>query len=310
MKPEDFLKKVDGKIKIFFHVDADGASSAAIVLAYLKQRKKNAELVCTNYEALNLRDDRSDFFIFVDLNIDQFKQIFEGIDPKKIIIIDHHPIFNDLNEMGIIHINPRLKDPDKYVSASMVVFDICKKAGLKGFDWLWRIGAEGDRAIEGTEEDKEAAKIIASVRAIKGHEALIQVAKFLSECKKIDDFLYSDFSKHVEKLDRELENQIRKFESEGVKDVSFFELKSNYSLMGALSNRMFDMYPEKTIIIYKKTDGYIQVSGRSKKYNIGNLFKVAAKDIGTGGGHPVAGGAKVKEKDFNKFKKRFLEEIK
>ncbi len=50
MKAVEFLKKIDGKIKILFHLDADGACSAALVLAMLKQNGKNAELSSVKVE--------------------------------------------------------------------------------------------------------------------------------------------------------------------------------------------------------------------------------------------------------------------
>ena len=312
MNAVEFLKKIDGKIKILFHVDADGACSAALVLKLLKQNGKNAELTSAKVEKKEIQktlDDDFDYAILLDLNVDCFPELFEK-NPEKFLLVDHHPIFNDLNKKGIIHVNPRLEDPDVYVSASQVIFDICKQAGLENSEWIRNIGAAGDHAIEGSEEEKQAAELLTAARSIKGQESLPGIAKFLSECKKIDEFLYSDYRESLDIYRKEIENQVRKYEDQGIEEINWFELKSNYSLIGALANELLERFPDKTSMIYRKgSDGVIRLSGRSKKYNLGKIFRKAAEGIGSGGGHPVGAGASFKEKDFELFKKRVLELI-
>jgi nanoRNase/pAp phosphatase (c-di-AMP/oligoRNAs hydrolase) len=67
------------------------------------------------------------------------------------------------------------------------------------------------------------------------------------------------------------------------------------------------MYPKKTLILYTKSGSIWKISGRSRKHDVGELFKKATKDIGTGGGHPVAAGADVN--DIVLFKKRIMKLI-
>jgi single-stranded DNA-specific DHH superfamily exonuclease len=52
------------------------------------------------------------------------------------------------------------------------------------------------------------------------------------------------------------------------------------------------------------------LSGRSKKYDLGEIFKKATKGIGRGGGHAVAAGARIKSEDFDRFKTRVLKLMK
>ncbi|MEM5814221.1 MAG: DHH family phosphoesterase, partial [Candidatus Aenigmatarchaeota archaeon] len=102
---------------------------------------------------------------------------------------------------------------------------------------------------------------------------------------------------------------IAKYEIEAAGEITFFEVKSRYGISGLLNTKLFDLYPKRTLILYrKKPGGMWSVSARSHKYDVGAAMKKAAEGLGTGGGHPVAAGAYVK--DFKLFKKRLLELLK
>lgn len=307
-KAVDFLKNLEGYTIIFHHDDADGCCSAALIIAFIKKMGIKYEVYCGDI-------DKSSFekfatiggknYIFLDLSVDNYPEWIEPFRNTNCLIIDHHPVINDLNERGFIYVNPRLDDPDIYISCSEVCLKICKELGMKGLEWLSRIGAAGDRSIEGNEEEKAAAAIVSSIKAIEGREALSKLAKFLASSKKIEDLIENpEYIELKNRIEKEIQNQIEKFEIEGIRDINVFEIKANYSIMALVANRIFDLYPDKTVILYRKGEGKIKFTARSPNFDMGKILREAAKGLGTGGGHPRAAGAKIRERDLDKFLKR------
>ncbi len=313
-KAIDFLKDAEGKIGIFFHNDCDGCCSAAIVLAFLKQNKNNAELFAGDIDEENFKEfakERVDTAIFSDFAVDQYPEFLKPFKNKNVLVIDHHPIQNDLNKLGFLYINPRFDNPSIYKSAAEVCFEICKKAGLNGFEWVMRVGGTGDRSLNGTEQEEEAAEIIDAVKAVKKEKGIIALVRFLTTCKKIEDFLYiEEYQKMKELCDKEIEKQVKKFQVSGVEDINFFQIKSPYSVTSAVAKKLFDLYPDKIIIGYSESKGFYKFSGRGKANDIGSIFRKAAEGLGTGGGHAVAAGAKIPASKFGEFRRRILAMIK
>jgi single-stranded DNA-specific DHH superfamily exonuclease len=312
-KAVDFLENVKGNVGVFFHDDADGACSGALINSVLKDLEITTTLACgpidkSSFDAFKFI--KTDYVIILDLAVDQYPDWLAPFDKKTTMIIDHHPLHNDLNKLGFLHINSRFEDSKKYVSASEICMEICKKIGLKNKDWIGRLGAVGDKSIEGEPDEQEAAEMIDANKSVRGPESIIKIAKFLTTANKLDDFLYTtEFRKPLETIKGEIERQVKKFEMTDMADVNFFEFKGNYSMLSMLSNALFERYPKKTIIVYRRSEGFMKVSGRSHKFDLGKIFSDATKGIGEGGGHPQASGAKMKEKDFDIFKKRVLKEL-
>jgi len=308
----NFLKNIKGKVAIFFDGDADGTCSAAIILAYL--RGKNVKVEARTGERDIVTFGRfaaveADHYIFLDYaGLDEAPERLSGFKGKSVLIVDHHPINRDLNKEGYIFINPRFTDPNLYYCTTHLVYDLTKTAGLKGFEWLMHIGAIGDHEIEGTEDEREGTELVYAVQATKKDD-LEKLARFLSQCKKLDDFLYKDkYISLKETVQKEITKQISLFEISSSGDPVFFELKSGLSITGILSTKLSDLYPKKSVIIYsKKRDGW-GVSGRSLKFDMGKAFKEAAKELGGGGGHKEAAGAFVT--DMEQFKSRLMKVLK
>jgi len=301
MKALDFLNKVN-EAKIVFHSDADGVCSAVLVAKYLKGRGAKVKFVANDLDErkLNLLDINKNL-IFVDLAVDQYEDFVKKL--KKALIIDHHKISFNLNEIGLIHVNPRFKS-DKYVSCSQVIYDI-----VGGPEWIMKIGAVGDMALKGTEQEEEGGRIISAIKVVKGLRALPKVVDELLICENISEFVEKPENQALmDILDKEIETQILKFDIQGAEDINFFNIRSKLSILGIVSTALFDQYPNKTIICYKKKGDIYKISGRSLKYDLGSIFKKATEGLGRGGGHPQAAGASVS--DFKKFKKRVLELMK
>jgi single-stranded DNA-specific DHH superfamily exonuclease len=221
------------------------------------------------------------------------------------MVVDHHTIKNDLNKLGVVHINPRFEKASAYISASHITWDICKKAGLTGCSWLARLGDVCDRAAKGSKPENEAAFIISAIEATD-KSRLGELSRNLSDMTDLEFFVYNPkYQRIKERFSMEIRMQLENIDPLLSNNIVFYEIKSRYSLASILSSMLLDRYPSKTFLIYKKGKGFYHISGRSKKVNLVKAFEKACKGIGKSGGHPVAAGAEVK--DIEVFKDRFLE---
>ncbi|NOZ82150.1 MAG: DHH family phosphoesterase [Candidatus Micrarchaeota archaeon] len=303
----DVLGLIDqaGTCGIFFHSDSDGVCSAVLFNRFVKSLGKKTLLGTGEVDEDYFEKFRAgDVNIFLDLPLDSAPELLKRF--KKPVVIDHHPPVRDLNRTGIVHINPRFDKPDAYISTSQVVFDILGKP-VKD-EWIMRVGAVGDRALKGDENERKASEIIEAVKVIERETGLIKLVRFLTRCESIDEFVNSSYSLLRDEIEREIENQIKKFRI-FMEDITFFELESKYNITSILATRLLDMFPDKTIIVFSRKDGFIKISGRSKKYDIGTAFRKAVEGIGRGGGHRVAAAAKIPESEFQRFRKRVLEAL-
>ncbi len=302
-----FISEISEPPGIFFHKDADGCISASLFMALLKTRGIKPSLDCGDVDEdyfKKFSKTKCDTAIFLDFSVDNYPHYLEPFKGRKMMVIDHHKILNDLNEMGIVYVNPRFDDPEAYISTSQLAFEICSKAGLEGFEWLMRIGAAADRAIKASKEELEAANLIDAIKSVKKESGLLKLPQFLVNCKKIEDFLYEERFQKVKALyDNEIEKQMRLFEAKRKEGVNWISVRSRYGLTGTLCTLILDAYPDITVFTYsKKADGSYNISGRSKKYDMGKIFSEASKGIGQGGGHVVAAGGNVS--DIREFKRR------
>lgn len=308
-----FMQELEGKICIFHDDDADGVCGAAVVLAFLDQQGKSAKNLAGDIDEKNFKKyakEKFDVAIFVDYPLADYPKFLDFFKGKKILILDHHMPTHEINGKEIIYLNPRFKKKDLYYCSTHLAWDVCTAAGLKGFEWLMRLGSVGDHEIEGTEEENEAIDVVHAIQAIKKEEGMQKLASDLSEMQKLSDFVYNpNYQKMKNILKREIDRQVSLFDIEmPAQGIHFFEIKSSYSITSILANTLFDLYPSRTIILYTKKNGSWNISGRSHKFDLNVAFKIASKNIGSGGGHPVAAGARVS--DFKIFRKRLLDVLK
>jgi single-stranded DNA-specific DHH superfamily exonuclease len=303
-----FLRNAKGKVGIMFHKDGDGACSAAQVIAYLKSKNITPELFTAQYEEEEVSpfvNATLDHYIIVDMATDEISKWLSPLEGKSVLIIDHHTS-ESLEHLGFVHINPRFEKPDLYISAAEVVGQVLKHMEFSGKEWIARLGGVCDRSLKPEDDNEEkASTIIDAVRSVQKDKGLISLAKFLATANNLEEFIFEErFQKSYEELWNEVDRQVSEYELQAVGDVNFLELRANFSVTAILVNKLFELYPKRTIIIYRNTPHGIKISGRSHKYDLNKAFSSASEGIGTGGGHPQASGAKVS--DFSKFRKRVL----
>jgi single-stranded DNA-specific DHH superfamily exonuclease len=305
-----FVRSLKGNVAIFFDQDCDGTCSAAIFYAYCRQLGVKAKAYVGNIDEKSFKRFAKKKFnaaVILDFGVSQYPEYLKDFRGKRVMIVDHHKVVEDLNNIGFLFINPRLEDPNTYVSTTHISFDICKEAELKGLEWVARVGMVGDYEVEGTKTEREATDIIAAVSILRRND-LEKLVEFLSKTKRIEDFVYNTkYQKMRIKLNKEVEKQIKAFEREDFGDIAFFQLKSKYGITSIVATNLFDKYPYKTIVVYTKRGNFYKFSARSKKIDLAECFRRITQGIGKGGGHPVAAGGMIQAKYLKEFKKRFIE---
>ncbi len=284
-------------VGVFFHSDGDGVCSAAMLLKVLREAGRKYTLACGEYgdHFEKFYEKRGEVNFFLDIAVPSPDAV-SGF-PKP-VVVDHHPVsVKDWN--GVVYVNPRLEDPKAYISTSQVLFDLLGKPDLR---WLMRLGAVSDRALKPEGREAEGAEVIEAVRFFEKETGLVKLAKFLSNCSGLQDLLDSKYSETASRFRSELREEVKRFEIY-MKDVTFFETEKK-NMTSILASRLLDLYPDKTIIVYARSDGFYKISGRSRKHDMGFVFSEAAKGIGTGGGHENAAGAKIPVGEFSRFRKR------
>ncbi len=148
-----FIKKLNKnkKIKLISHLDADGITSAAIIINALEKLNQPFELTIvpqlTEDICKELAKENFDDFIITDLGSGQLSFINKHFTNKQVLILDHHEI-QEPSLSNIVHVNPHLFNIDgsKFISGSGVsfLFTYFLDNSNKDVSHLALIGAIGD----------------------------------------------------------------------------------------------------------------------------------------------------------------------
>ena len=140
------------RVKVLSQFDADGLSSASILIRALTREDANFELKIlkqlTEDEIQKIHVTENDVLILSDFGSGQLDMLKEILDKTQVIVLDHHEP-KDLKHENLFHVNPLLFG-EKEMSASIVCYFFAKFLNLKNVDLadLAIIGATGDGADE------------------------------------------------------------------------------------------------------------------------------------------------------------------
>jgi len=151
------VRTINESNKIFCvsHLDADGLCSGGILIKLLKKSNKLFNMtIIKNIEPdfiENLKNKDYYLFIFTDIGSGSTHLLSELVSSKKVIIIDHHPISENLSSSNLIHINPHEINIDggSEISASVLTYFIAKALKVEGISHLALTGAIGDNQEKG-----------------------------------------------------------------------------------------------------------------------------------------------------------------
>lgn len=157
-------------VKIVFHNDADGLTSASIIAKMLLRENINFEMKMvkqlTSEVIKNLRMKEKDFLVLTDLGSGQLDLLKDLLEITQVLILDHHEP-KKLEDMNLFHLNP-LAYGEEEISSSMLCYLFAKSVNLKNVDLidLAIVGAVGDQLEERWEFKGSANKILEEAKDV------------------------------------------------------------------------------------------------------------------------------------------------
>ncbi len=349
----DYYKEEFQQIKDWFklrnklivhHRDVDGSCSAAQILKSFGFDVQSIKDPFVSYDLVNeLVEKNHQLIMFLDLAVDEHWENVVSLKTKlkntKIVVFDHHVIRKDLNDFGILHINPRFKIEEAYIPTSLMVFDLLKAFGLdiEKQMWISIIGTISDYGhktnpefmkkakqlypdlLKGGQPIKtklgDQAKTIYSAIICKGEYGARYVLNTLVKSKSFEEF---SENKNLLGWRKIVDDEVKKILDDFKKNkeergnILFYEIKSDLNVTAILSNLLAEKNPEKFIVVGKHSDDGWKVSTRApriptKEVDLSKVVSESTKGIGYGGGHKQAAGALVKNWDL--FKDRVAKAI-
>src|SRR3989344_845566 len=113
-KGAEEFRKTDAKevIRVVSHLDADGISSAAVIISALNRELRRYSLSTVHQVdediLKQLSAENYNIFFFTDLGTGQFSLIKKYLPGKKVFILDHHQLQDEYEDANIVHVNPNL----------------------------------------------------------------------------------------------------------------------------------------------------------------------------------------------------------
>ncbi len=136
-------------VRLISHLDADGITSAAIMVKLLKEFNKEFHLTIvkqlTDEIIQKLKLEEYEFYIFTDLGSGKIEEL-EKMD-KEVFVIDHHQIIGEPKKVKLF--NPYLFNVNgsTEASGSVCTYLIAKEFGINEIAHLAIVGAIGDNQI-------------------------------------------------------------------------------------------------------------------------------------------------------------------
>ncbi|MBU0953480.1 MAG: hypothetical protein KKA90_03610 [Nanoarchaeota archaeon] len=305
----------------------------------------------TKAQITELTEEKPQAVVFVDLPVDQINDVLQGLAaalPETIfLILDHHIMTNQLTGKNITSWNPRQQDPEAYIPSSAQVYYLLKVAEKQTVPWIAGIGVIGDyghtTCADILDDVKETdpqllqpageladltrdsafqttlafgAELVNAAITVKGADGTEDALAALVTAPAFEVFVKTPSLRAAyDALKRELKNVMtaaeKKAEINEELNVAFYPIESTMSLAATVATLISEKYPDRTILIRKRSGNGFKVSLRNQagRINVGELAKRASIDIGSGGGHEKAAGAFVV--DWEEFHDRvlaFLEE--
>jgi single-stranded DNA-specific DHH superfamily exonuclease len=334
-----FLGKDGGKI-LLYHNDSDGVSSAAMFLKLIKgfEAIPRAGPTMSDDFADELAKKEPGLVVFLDIPADQEGKKIKRLQKRtgcKIIIVDHHIYEKNLNSDDILHLNPRFKRRDAYISCAHIVYVILQRMGLdvKELCWIAAMGVIGDYAFDESKDFLDdcrmeypyllekhplesrlgsGANMINYAASIKGLRGTAEALKILVKSSDHQEFMVNKkLLRWKEEMERELDSVVRDAKKEEYDEIGLliFNIKTRFGITSTVATLFSEKYPDSVIIVRKemKHGWKLCLRNQSGRVNLDGIVKKCIKGIGSGGGHERAAG--VVTTDWERFKKRFVSSL-
>jgi len=318
----------------FFDDDPDGLSAFLLLYRY---KREGHGLVVKTHPTLDIRsvprlEDYKPDKVFV-LDVANLEQDFIDNCPEKIIWIDHHgPHIRE----DVHYFNPRVENKDDNLPTTFLCYNAVKQDL-----WIAMVGCIADYYLPNflNEFKKKYPGIIKNEKtvpeiyfkselgklikifsfALKGQiKDVMKRVKILTRIKSPFEilnqetpqgkFLFKHYEKSIKDYDALLKDALKTDDKGKLFVFTYQDDKTSFT--GDLSNEISYRFPDKLVIIGRKKDDEVRMSLRSTKMKIPSILEKALAGLeGYGGGHELACGANVKQKDFEEFTDRLRKSI-
>ena len=351
---KDFISSINkkDKVAVLHHTDPDGVCSGVIISKLIeKTRNKKIDLRINQKGNIHnitketfdkLKKNKINIIIITDLSADEhLKDIKKLLKFAKVLIIDHHPVYNNIKLKNIVMIKSSLVSdiPSAKYCAAKLCYDLGNLvADLSDLDWIAAVGSIGDIATEpfkswlnkvfkkykiSMKKDLfktklgKVAVIFSSAEAVS-HKNVGLCFKILYRAKNYSEVLNSSIKKFQKKIDDELKYYIKNLNSLAFVypkiNLIFYDVNSKNNIKSQLCTLLGIKYPNKTIICVSFEKDLASVSARRGDSNVSvnKLLQSAVKGFcnANAGGHIPAAGACFPKKYYKKFKKRVINLLK
>ncbi|MBS3148180.1 DHH family phosphoesterase [Candidatus Woesearchaeota archaeon] len=329
--------KPEQKIAVVHDRDADGMCAALLVMKGFERlnlprpvrlNQKLGEKTITQATIRKLRKLCVTAVITTDMAVDQNPLSIKELEKFcKVLVFDHHKPSADIHSDKTTVI--RSQDfTEKYCPTSKLVFDLFEKiTTCSGLEWVASVGTIADGGYEqwkdvvdytiktkGTTFDdlKKIGVVIGSV-SLHEDEQLIDALfwKIYEADHPIEVASDKEYEQYINDIDNEIERWFKKHKQKAkfVGDRIYYKLKPKYSVSSPLSTKLWDVYPNKTIVLVQdRGKKFLEISLRRQdsKVDVAALVQELIKDLpeAKGGGHPRAAGGKILRKSLKEFEKR------
>ena len=351
MEKKELLQKFDNFVKslkksdnigVAYHADGDGMASCLIidkaVFKLLKKRvfafPRHNPNEAVDLELINeLKEKNINKLIITDLSADTQKNMVEEIaEFARVLIIDHHKIYEDLNSANILFIKAQFieeKIPPESYPASKMAFDLFSRhADLRQDEWIALLGLKADVSEKHWNgfiskahkkfPDKLIKFLLDSLSAIAAlsPKDFEKVFEQLFEAKNPKALMKSPLGKYVKEYKKLIKLWMKKFKKEAQIfpeiELVFFNMGyEKASIKSPLIDEAKKLFPHKTIIVvHERGTGFSTISARRQdgKIKVNNLLEKAILhlDHSAAGGHDPAAGGIIQTNDLQQFKKNLV----
>ncbi|MBU2476987.1 hypothetical protein KKG83_05955 [Candidatus Micrarchaeota archaeon] len=330
---------------VLHHTDPDGVCSGIITAKALERitgkkpllfHQNPGEITVTENTVKELKEKQIQFLVSVDLSVDQNPEPIKEIEEfAKILVLDHHKTYNELNSTETLMIKSKDLtgvEGSKY-PVSKLSFDLFSDlTDLKDLDWIACIGLLGDNAysewkdfVDGTIEKYgfekkieenilfKIKKLIESIEVMDYSKMENLINVFLS-AKKPEDLMKKDLLMELEGMEKEVAFWRMEFEQKKEVfpgELIYFELKPEHSIKSVLINRISQRYKNKTIVLVQDfSEEHVYFSARRQdfKVKVNDLLEKAVEGIpeATAGGHIPAAAGRIPRKYLKQFKENLI----
>jgi single-stranded DNA-specific DHH superfamily exonuclease len=309
----EFLENIskEDKVAILTHDDSDGIMSGILYNDFIKPKNK-PEIFIFSYNKTKKTYNFSKFnkILIADLAPALLQEIFSQIKDKEVLYIDHHPEDAPVPEKIL-----EIKDVNDKSPCAKIIFEICG-----GKEWLSVAGAISDSADKYEQnmsfinnflkKEKISLEDYKQKYAYRFGKFLVyfdntpeKSFKLLSELNNYKDI--GKLEKYIKPIEDEETKTLKNFEKnqEKLGAITFFIFEPKYEIKSIIINKISYANKKEIFMFLVPFENHYRISYRIQSGLYDGVKILKDCEAENFGGHPAAGGGKIKKSFLAQFKK-------